>query len=66
MAYYSYEGDPLREGEGPQSVTAFGVRFQRGEPIKVDDPTISGKLDGNGHFKKVDGRRKSNGDVHKD
>lgn len=82
MAYYIYQGDPLMKREGPQIVTAFGVRFERGEPSKVEDDAICAKLDRNGHFKKVDGRRyqaeaakrqaeteqaeQIDGDVHKD
>ena len=72
MTHYVYQGDPLKDGDGPPVITAFGVRFERGQPVQVQDAAIGRKLDANGHFEKVDGRRmgrkqqdvSDNGDVH--
>lgn len=74
MAHYIYEGDP-GGGSNPDRVRAFGIRFEQGRPVKVDNEAICAKLDANGHFRKVDGQqatkalRKSgqgaaSGDVH--
>lgn len=56
MAYYRFLGDPLHGREGPPVVTVFGHRFEMGEPVKIEDSAVCKKLDGNGHFEKIDGR----------
>lgn len=56
MAHYIYDGDP-GGGANPGHVRAFGIRFELGRPVKVDNEAICAKLDANGHFQKVDGRQ---------
>ena len=56
---FKFIGDPRNKGDGPDVLRMYGHRFDKnGDPVDVTDPVFIGKLEGNRHFKKVDGRTK--------
>lgn len=42
-----------------KSTTVFGIAFERGKPVKVEDPHAVAKLRNNSEFEEVDGRTKA-------
>lgn len=45
-----YIGDPLNNGEGPASVTMWGLTFPKGEWVRVDEAYAWSKCGINRHF----------------
>ena len=58
MVMFKYIGDPDHDGEGPDTIEAYGCQFVPGEPTDVTEDFAIKKLDGNSHFERVDGRSK--------
>ena len=51
---YKYVGDPRLDGDGPRSITLYGLTFIKGgEAITVKDKAVAGKLSNNSHFQAV-------------
>lgn len=43
-------GDPNSPNEALETKEAFGLVFEPGEAVEVEDPAIIAKLQGNSHF----------------
>lgn len=54
MASFIFVGDPKHRGDGPQSIDVLGHSFSRTKPTAVTNDAIIKKLEGNGHFERVD------------
>lgn len=50
---FKFIGNPHNERDRKASVVNYGITFDLGVPVEVDDPFVIGKLSGNCHFEAV-------------
>lgn len=43
-------GNPANDGEGPRTITVFGVEFVKGEWVTIEDPATFARLEANSHW----------------
>ncbi len=53
MRHFRFKGDPKRNGDGPATITAYGLEFDRDIPTPVADEAIARKLAANSHFQEM-------------
>ena len=61
MRKFKYVGDPRYRGEGPKTVTVYGVTFPKGETVGIHDPVLIAKCENNNHFVEVKAGRPAKG-----